>query len=272
MKVGYTEFSYGYAFTENLIRSSVSAPAGAPVFPNLVQEAKVGYDVNIAMPGKPMFFQFKLPEHMRRARVFELTNYDCPGLSVPFFRIGLMRKDLSDQHECLLALEKKHPRAVFYVAPFFPNSAEFNQAYNNAEVHDGSVYLSPRDIGSLPDDLVHTVAYKSGLKTAYFCSDPKPIKTLTFIEVQSLMREMLDTTVPISQSAREVKEDVLSLAPLRMRATVGELHQRLRGRIEEIADAGVDGQERIETITEMLVAREVARVGLGLELVFAQPS
>jgi len=40
MKLGYSEFSFGYAFTENLIRSSPKAPNGAPVFPNLVQEAR----------------------------------------------------------------------------------------------------------------------------------------------------------------------------------------------------------------------------------------
>jgi len=28
MKVGYTQFSYGYAFTENLIRCSSKAPTG----------------------------------------------------------------------------------------------------------------------------------------------------------------------------------------------------------------------------------------------------
>lgn len=50
MKVGYTEFSFGYAFTENLIRGSASAPTGAPVFPNLVQEATLGYDVRIDDP------------------------------------------------------------------------------------------------------------------------------------------------------------------------------------------------------------------------------
>ena len=45
MKLGYTEFSFGYAFTENLIRSMPSGPTGAPFFPNLLQEAQLGYDI-----------------------------------------------------------------------------------------------------------------------------------------------------------------------------------------------------------------------------------
>ena len=61
MKVGYTEFSFGYAFTENLIRSSRATPAGAPVFPNLIQEAQLGYDVNINLPGRHSFFNSNCP-------------------------------------------------------------------------------------------------------------------------------------------------------------------------------------------------------------------
>jgi uncharacterized protein Usg len=57
MKVGYAEFSFGYAFTENLVRASATAPAGAPVFPNLVQEAHLGYDVCIDFPAVPLFFE-----------------------------------------------------------------------------------------------------------------------------------------------------------------------------------------------------------------------
>ena len=102
MKLGFTEFSYGYAFTENLIRSSASGPASAPVFPNLVQEAKLGYDVRIDMPGSPLFFQFKLPELMVRDTAREIAQLGLAGLSTPFFRLPLMRSDISDQHAHLL--------------------------------------------------------------------------------------------------------------------------------------------------------------------------
>lgn len=271
MKVGYTEFSYGYAFTENLIRSSASAPTGAPVFPNLVQEAQLGYDVKITLPGQPLFFQFKLPEHMRRGTAFELTKYHCPGIAVPFFRVALMRRDLSNQHKCLLALEKKHPHAVFYVAPFIESTNQFNRSYNNAKVHENSVYLSPRSIGKLPDDLAHTIAYQSGLKTAYFCSDPKPIKALIFEDVQKLTIARLDSKVSISETARQVREDVLSFATPAMRDAVGAVDQRARARQEAEVGVAASSPERIQTVTDILVAREVARISLGLDLVFAQP-
>ncbi|WP_416797639.1 hypothetical protein [Ciceribacter azotifigens] len=87
MKAGYTEFSFSYAFTENLIRGSATPPpSGASVVPNLAQEATLGYDVQIGFPAFPLFFQYKLPKLMTRASAFELANGLCPGLTLDFFR------------------------------------------------------------------------------------------------------------------------------------------------------------------------------------------
>ena len=52
----YSEFSFGYAFTENLIRSSATGPSTAPRFPSLVEEGGLGYDVEIDDGGVPVFF------------------------------------------------------------------------------------------------------------------------------------------------------------------------------------------------------------------------
>lgn len=180
MKVGYTEFSFGYAFTENLIRRSATAPAGAPVFPNLVQEATLGYDVRIDFPAVPLFLQYKLPELMTRASAFEIANSLCPGLTLEFFRIALMRRDVSDQHRHLIDWETRYPGQVFYAAPCLRDCPAFNNAYNAASVASRSVLFSPAQIGPLPDDKVHTIAYKPGLSYGYFCSEPRQIEAETF--------------------------------------------------------------------------------------------
>jgi hypothetical protein len=85
MKIGYTEFSFGYAFTENLIRASSTSPVGAPVFPNLIQEAQAGLDVRIDFPACPVFFQYKLPELMTSRRAKEVSKYRLPGIRPRFF-------------------------------------------------------------------------------------------------------------------------------------------------------------------------------------------
>ena len=125
MKVGYTEFSFGYAFTENLIRSSLTAPIGAPVFPNLVQEGQSGFDIRINFPGAPLFFQYKLPELIQRRNASEIATWHCHGLSVPFFRIAMMRRDISRQHQLLIQLESLYPSNVFYAAPDLPLRISF---------------------------------------------------------------------------------------------------------------------------------------------------
>src|SRR5690348_7313150 len=126
MKLGYTEFSFGYAFTENLARSAVARPSGAPVFPNLNQEAQLGYDVHIDFPGCPLFFQYKLPELMVSRRAAEISQHGLAGIRVRFFRMPLMRRDLSQQHDLLRRLERRLPNAVYYASPSMENNNSFN--------------------------------------------------------------------------------------------------------------------------------------------------
>jgi hypothetical protein len=136
MKLGYSEFSFGYAFTENLIPSSPVSPSGAPVFPNLIQEAQLGYDVHINLPGLPLFFQYKLPESMTPSNAGEISKHHLPNLAVPFFRMLLMRRDLSRQHQKLIDLEQKFPGTVLYASPCMHNLSQFNLAYKAARVHE----------------------------------------------------------------------------------------------------------------------------------------
>lgn len=273
MKVGYTEFSYGYAFTENLTRSLASAPTGAPVFPNLVQEAKVGYDVNINLPAAPLFFQFKLPERMRKGTAFEVSNGGCPGLAIPFYRIALMRADLSKQHSRLIELETKFPGCVFYAAPVLSDIHAFNKSYGLGRVFNDSVFFSPGDIGPLPDNKQHTIAYRSGLASAFFCSDPQEKQKWSFddistkIEASFKQKQFKDAPA----AARTIRDEVINLASAEWRRQSAGLADRIRIRIRAATTtAAVDAQQE-ETVTDLLVAREIARVDLGLELVLAQP-
>lgn len=143
--MGIQNFPLAYAFTENLIRGLAPAPVGAPIFPNLVQEATLGYDVQINFPAVPLFFQYKLPELMTRASASEIANGKCPGLTLDFFRIALMRQDVSDQHRLLIDWEGRYPGQVFYAAPCLRDSPAFNSAYNTASVVSRSILFSPAE-------------------------------------------------------------------------------------------------------------------------------
>jgi hypothetical protein len=146
MKVGYTEFSFGYAFTENLIRSSAIAPVGAPVFPNLIQEGSAGYDIRINLPGVPLFFQYKLPELMKKGTAFEIAKYNCPGLSIPFFRMAMMRRDVSRQHELLIELEARYHRTSSTRRPASRASTTSTIVTMQLLPSDLSFFLRPRSV------------------------------------------------------------------------------------------------------------------------------
>ena len=74
-QLGYSEFSFGYAFTENLVRRSAKRPAAAPRFPNLQDEAQLGFDVEVSFGAAPLFLQFKLPEPMMRSTAREIRHH-----------------------------------------------------------------------------------------------------------------------------------------------------------------------------------------------------
>ena len=312
MKLGYTEFSFSYAFTENLIHSMAAPrprPHGAPYFPNLIQEAGCGYDVRIDLPGCPLFFQYKLPELMVRSSAAEISQHSLACLSVPFFRMTLMRRNLSQQHRLLVDLEGNDPNSVvYYVTPGMKNVVEFNDAYNRANVHCESVFFSPKDIGPLQDDEQHVIAYRNGLNHAWLCSEPRKISTFQFEVVNEKVNSLLEdqrygTLAVVVENIREV---ILSLVlsrhveaskhivqsrtgefadpteshsgisehDIRSRLSASEdaIRSRIRARRVVLPDRPEISYRTREVAEELLVSREIARVCLGLDMLIAQPS
>lgn len=269
--VGYSEFSFGYAFTENMIRSAALTPIGAPVFPNLVQEAVLGYDVRIDLPGVPLFFQYKLPAIMTTTRAIEIKKYNLP-LHPPFFRIQLMRRDHSDQHSHLIDLENNYPNRVYYASSCCQNNWQFNAAYNAANVYKNAALFSPQDIGPLPDDLVHTISYTEHSVDAYFRSEPKLISKKTFSEISKGLEDQFHQQrfSNLREVAKEIRDKVRTAVPASIRSSEGAIDQRIRSTVSPIVGPA-DFAEKRETIHDLLVGREMARVGLSLDLVVAQP-
>ena len=106
-----------FCVTENLIRSASTAVSGAPYFPNLYDEGRLGYQVRIDFPGCPLFLQYKLPERMIRDTADEISNRSLAGIVTPFFRMYLMKRSVSRQHELLVDLEHDHPDSGYYATP-----------------------------------------------------------------------------------------------------------------------------------------------------------
>jgi hypothetical protein len=172
MDARFSEFSYGFSLTQELVSEYSYLLTAAPTFPSLIEEGNTGggYDVNIALSGFPLFLQFKLSEYMMRSNASEASL-----LGVPYYRFKLRPLKYSDQHKLLVDLEALG-NFVYYVAPIFYEVADLNTAFFSRNVTARSIFISPLDIGTLPDDEGHCVVFSASSSDAYFCSRPITLK------------------------------------------------------------------------------------------------
>jgi hypothetical protein len=169
MEARLTEFSYGYCVTEELTNNPGSRLIAAPYFPSLFTEGKKGggFDVKI---GSALFLQFKLSDEMTRRTA---TEAQLNLLTPRFYRFWLHRRDRSNQHQMLIDLEKDPGNQVFYIAPKFADVNGLDIAYNTRTVVERSAMFSPTEIGPLPDNKYHRVAFRPDEDSGWFLSKPK---------------------------------------------------------------------------------------------------
>lgn len=175
MKPDFSEFSYGYAVTEELVSSLKARLIGAPIFPSLYEEGQSGggYDVKLPTSGAALFLQFKLSDHLERANAKEHRD---GVMNVPYYRMHIRPTKHSDQHNLLLELENSG-ETVFYIAPEFHLPRELNDHYLNKTVIQNSAAFSPKDIGEMPDEDDHYLVFERGNNIAYRCSnEPKEVR------------------------------------------------------------------------------------------------
>lgn len=188
-----SEFSYGFALTNELI--DIGGPlSAAPIFPSLIEEGRAGggYDVNLDIPGFPLFLQFKRSDCMVGMNSKEVAS--PYNFVPPFYRMKITERRRSAQHDMLLDLDDGH-NAVFYAAPLFHTVAELNHAYITKSVSDRSFYIRPSDIGRL-DDNAHHVAFDKVRRWVF--SEPRETMGIRGTEFpETLMQRRLQDERPL---------------------------------------------------------------------------
>lgn len=177
----FSEFSYGYALTEELVYWSGSAITASPVFPSLREEGEEGggYDVKIPQYGSFLFLQFKLSEYMLgRRNTKEVKQGRFKGL---FYRISIRSSRYSKQHESLLKLEALG-ESVYYVAPVFHEAKDFHLGYIKGDIAKKSIFIPPQQIGEFNDEQPHYVSFQNPNDTIYKLSEPVEIGIATSFE------------------------------------------------------------------------------------------
>lgn len=190
MKPDISEFSYGYALTEELTEDYELI--GAPEFPSLYLEGQEGggYDLKLPRRGMPIFIQFKrsYPMVRRSAREFKDGLLD-----IPFYRMHLRALKHSIQHNLLLRHEQ-NGNEVYYATPMFHTSIELNRLYLDKTVLRHSILISPNDIGPLPDEESHHIAFRPNSMTGYLCSEPEAIELRPSVDIiNQILREIVSS-------------------------------------------------------------------------------
>ncbi len=197
----FTEFSYGFSLTQELMQSGGASGYWAPYFPSLIKEGKAGggYDVRIDR-GRFLYLQFKLSEYMvggpRGAGQEDV-------IALPYYRFWVTPRWLSKQHKMLVGLDQKGAE-VYYAAPIFHTEDSLNSAFNSRTVANNSAFFSPADIGYLQDDEWHCMVFRSDVPPGYFCSEPRETRRHTW----EGLKEKMHRTEPclISEMATWLKE------------------------------------------------------------------
>ncbi|WP_154222307.1 hypothetical protein [Marinicella rhabdoformis] len=262
MKPNISEFSYGYALTEELVMGFGNKLTSSPVFPSLYQEGKDGggWDVKLDKGGIPLFLQFKLSDYLKTKSALE---YKKGKISLPYYRMHIRSKKYSRQHELLLKLERDG-NEVYYSAPGFHEPGELNDAYLKQKVKNRSLWVKPTYIGDITDNKEHCVVFKLP-KPHYFCSEPKEIKKdLSFESFQNeiysafeerkeyaLSRNSLDELV--KKIKRLAKERVDDFPEYDSGLRFGVKIPRIDEEIKEIEKEKEEGK----TIEKLLINKEL---------------
>ncbi len=172
-KSQFSEFTYGFALTHELITGPAGKFLHAPRFPSLREEGKVGYDVSI--PGKCLFIQFKLSEPLLTRRAKEVRDL---SFSIPCFRMHFWPRDKSDQHKHLLTLEQTNAGSVFYAAPAFWQLDELDQFFHLKQIEENSRLVPPSKLPIPIDSNSHHLSFDSasGTKTGMYSDKPEPLE------------------------------------------------------------------------------------------------
>ncbi|HEU4455513.1 MAG TPA: hypothetical protein VFR81_20790, partial [Longimicrobium sp.] len=135
----FTEFTYAYSITDNMMNGALPCAVGIPLFPSLQQEGKLsgGYDVEIPRSSFPVFLQYKIPQVMVKR-----SRKTPDAFTAPYYRMHLRAPKISTQHESLLTHELGG-RAVYYVVPHFHTAHELRSRYTHKKIPEGSAFIRP---------------------------------------------------------------------------------------------------------------------------------
>jgi hypothetical protein len=168
--VGFSEFTYGFAFLFEQVNANWGGLTAAPILPSLQQEQFQGWDVSIPMFGVPFFYQFKIPQYLSAGNAMYIDDGTYQGA---YYRIDLHRRDYNLQHRTLRQVCVNNPN-TFYAAPEVNTQAAFTENFLAQTIVDVSRIIPLGDcVDILPTDgTQHSITYQQDDPNWIFHSEP----------------------------------------------------------------------------------------------------
>lgn len=171
MRAEFSELSFAFGLVSEISKSNFFGKIiGPPIFPNLNQEASLGYDVKL-LKGKSLFLQFKLSEEMVSALSKEWYYYNQP-----YFRIKLHPNNKSKQHNLLVNLANIYGNAVFYSAPMFISNIDLNKYFMKNNILKNTKFINCKNLKTISGNQKHSICFVNHRKSMMF-SDPFNIES-----------------------------------------------------------------------------------------------
>lgn len=274
MKAEFSEFSYGFSFTENLIRSK-SSVVSAPLFLNQVREYEWGCDLALELDNcfwKPLFFQFKVPDIMTTKRAREISKFSL-NISLPFFRMHLHRKNAYNQQRALAKLDNDFLGSAFYATPRFHEYPDLNKHFKNGEVHKHSALFSPTDIDKanvLSGGGDHAIAYEANKSYGWLCSETRKIGSYNIDEIVEITdKDTRITEMSTEKKIEEIFRSFLEIPSARRYGLTRESIDLEENRIREIIGKRFDDQDPHSNLPKIQTINSISRSIFGSEMLFS---
>ena len=274
MKAEFSEFSYGFSFTENLIRSK-SSVVSAPLFLNQVREYEWGCDLALELDNcfwKPLFFQFKIPDVMTNRRAREISKFGL-NISPWYFRMYLHKKNAYNQQKALAKLDNDFPRSAFYATPEFHEYSDLNKHFKNGKVHEYSALFSPTDIDNanvISSSGNHAIAYEANKSYGWLCSEPREIGGYNIDEIVEITDK--DTRITEMSTEKKIEEifgSFLEIPSARRYGLTRESIDLEENRIREIIGKRFDDQDPHSNLPKIQTINSISRSIFGSEMLFS---
>lgn len=183
MQCEFSETQFMFGIMRELANKCYRSGKGweAPFFPTQREEKVLGYDTAIHGPVKSIFFQFKVPEKKTMAN----SKY-WHEMGGPYFEIKIWPDAVSPQHNTLRDLAGKDPRnKVFYCAPRFHKTYEYDDNFRKETIAQNSVYILCGSLKPIAGNDAHNICYTTDPHRApVMHSEPREVKSFTLQELE----------------------------------------------------------------------------------------